>query len=103
MNKTESKAELIARLTEEADTGTVATVAMSGREERVSLITALEFRRDQYGLTKAEFARILGMHRSNYSDFTSGGRCGFPLSARKRAYAIGVPANVLLQKGDSHE
>lgn len=84
----DSKAELIHCLMAEADAGVVC---------KVSVIDALDFRRDQYGLTWAEFGAILGISASQMSYFKTGRR-RLPLNAMKRAYAIGVPADVLLQR-----
>jgi antitoxin component HigA of HigAB toxin-antitoxin module len=72
------------------------TEAQIGKAVDVSVADALEFRRDQYGLTQSEFAAVLGMQKSHYSEVLSGKR-RLPLEATKRAFAIGVPAEVLLQ------
>lgn len=56
---------------------------------------ALEFRRDQYGLSQADFAFVLGMQPSHYSEVINGKR-NLPMSAMKAAYKLGVPAEVLL-------
>lgn len=66
-----------------------------GKRHRVSLADALEFRRDQYGLTAAQFAGVIGMSPTHYSEVISGKR-DIPIKAAKRAFAIGVPADVLL-------
>jgi transcriptional regulator with XRE-family HTH domain len=79
--------ELVERLMSEASAGV---------SSNVPLVVALEFRRDQYGLSQRQFARILGIQPSHYSEFISGER-GLSLRALRRACAIGVPANVLLQ------
>ena len=68
----------------------------SPRKADVSIVDALEFRRDQYGLKRTEFAAVLGMTPGHYSEVISGKR-SLPINATKRAYAIGVPADVLLQ------
>ena len=70
--------------------------AQAGVRCECTLADALEFRRDQYGLNKGEFAALLGMQASHYGEIVRGKR-GMPLRAIKRAYAIGVPADVLLQ------
>lgn len=70
--------------------------AQSGKSADVRITDALEFRRDQYGLTQREFAAILGLQNSHYSEIISGKR-RLTLGATKRAFAIGVPAEVLLQ------
>lgn len=74
------------------------TEAQAGKASAVSLADALEFRRDQYGLKSAEFAAILGLTPPKYSEVINGKR-NMPLNARIRAFAIGVPAEVLLQPG----
>lgn len=88
LNKKEIKESIIARLTEQAKNGVKC---------EISIIDGIEFRRDQYGLNKSEFALIIGMSKSHYSDFIHGRR-QLPLSAIKRAYAIGVSADILLNK-----
>ena len=62
----------------------------------VRLADALEFRRDQYDLTKRDFAFLLGLTPGNYIEILKGVRKRLPIDATKRAYAIGVPADVLL-------
>lgn len=86
LNKREPKSELILRLLAET----------KAQRPIVSVVDAMEFRRDQYGLTMAEFAAVLGMLPSHYSEFASGKR-PLTMKAVRRAYAIGVPADVLLQ------
>lgn len=68
----------------------------SGAPAAVSVAEALEFRRDQYELTKREFAGVLGLRASHYSEVVNGRR-RLPIDATRRAFAIGVPAHVLLQ------
>lgn len=63
----------------------------------VNIPSALEFRRDQYGLSQQEMADILGIEASHYSEIIHGKR-ELPKAAMCRAYDIGVPASVLLQK-----
>lgn len=76
--------------------------AQAGKMCRVSIGDSLEFRRNQYGLKAKEFAAILGMTPSHYSEVINKGR-NLPLNARIRAFAIGVPAEVLLQPGSEME
>ena len=83
INKRETTPELMARLH--------GTVIVSP----VKLIKALEFRRLQYDLTQRDFAAVLGLTPGNYGEILAGRR-RLPLTATKRAYAIGVPADVLL-------
>ncbi len=61
------------------------------------LVDAVEFRREQYGWTSMRMAVALGLAKSHYSEFVHGKR-NLPLEARIKAYAIGVPAAVLLQE-----
>lgn len=65
-----------------------------------SVVDALEFRRSQYDLTQRDFAELLGLTPGNYGEILAGRR-RLPINATKRAYAIGVPADVLL--GDYDE
>lgn len=74
----------------------LAEVEAQAKEDSSSLIAALEFRRDQYELTQAEFAFVLGLYPSHYNEIIKGKRA-LPLRATKRAFAIGVPASALLQ------
>ena len=85
LNKREPKPVLMARLMTEA----------CGKKHKVSLADALEFRRDQYCLSAAEFSMVLGISRSHYSEVVHGVR-DLPIKSVKRAFAIGVPAEVLL-------
>lgn len=87
LNKREPKHILILRLLAEAETP---------KEGLPSVVDAVEFRRDQYGLTRSEFAAVLGLAPGHYSEFINGQRA-LPPKAMKRAFAIGVPADVLLQ------
>lgn len=86
LNKPESKAQIIARLMTQRDL----------KRADVSISEALEFRREQYGLNAAEFAFVLGLERSHYNEIVNGRR-EIPKKAMRRAFAIGVPATVLLQ------
>ena len=65
-----------------------------------SVVDALEFRRSQYDLTQRDFAELLGLTPGNYGEILAGRR-RLPINATKRAYAIGVPADLLL--GDFYE
>jgi len=87
LNEAEPRPAMILRLLSEAQ---------QGQPCAVSIAEAMEFRRHQYGLKASEFAAILGLTAPHYSEMASGKR-NFPLNARIRAYAIGVPAEVLLQ------
>lgn len=85
LNQREAKPVLIARLMTEA----------CGKTHHVSLTDALEFRRDQYGLSAKEFAMLINLSQSHYSEVIHGLR-DLPIKSVKRAFAIGVPAEVLL-------
>ncbi len=85
LNRREPKPILMARLMTEA----------CGKPAPVGLSDALEFRRNQYDLTCYEFSMMLGLQKSHYSEVIHGLR-DLPIKSVKRAYAIGVPADVLL-------
>lgn len=87
LNNREPKPAMILRLL---------TEAQMGKTVNVGVAEALEFRRDQYGLSKSEFAAILGLQKSHYCEIINGKR-QLPIGATKRAFAVGVPAEVLLQ------
>ena len=61
-----------------------------------STIEAVEFRREQYRLTQEQWARVLRMSPSRYSEFVNGRR-GLPKRAMTYAYAFGVPPECLFQ------
>lgn len=82
----ENKTDRLKRLMHEANMGIYG---------KVTATEALEFRRDQYDLTQAEFAAILKMQPSHYSEFINGKR-DLPKRAMRRAIAIGVPAECAL-------
>ncbi len=86
LNTPESKEHLIGRL----------LVESRGKPASVSVSTALEFRRQQYGLSCDEFAFILGVRPSHYNEVINGKR-EIPKAMMRRAFAIGVPADILLQ------
>ena len=65
LNKREPKHTLILRLLAEAETP---------KTGLPSVVDALEFRRDQYGLTRSEFAAVLGLAPGHYSEFINGKR-----------------------------
>lgn len=58
--------------------------------------SAVEFRRKEYGWTKARMAEVLGLTRGHYTEFVQGKR-RLPVNARCKAFEVGVPAEVLLQ------
>jgi hypothetical protein len=61
-----------------------------------SIVDAVEFRREQYGLTQSQWAYVLRMQPSHYSEFVASKRA---LSKRSMGYAFayGVPAEALFQ------
>ena len=62
-----------------------------------SVIAAVEFRREQYGLNCNQWSAVLQMEPSHYSEFVNGKR-DLPKSAMATAYAYGVPADALFQE-----
>lgn len=61
-----------------------------------SIRSAVEFRRESYGWSRAVMAKKLGIQRSHYYEFVNGKR-GLSYRAMCKAFELGVPANVLLQ------
>jgi antitoxin component HigA of HigAB toxin-antitoxin module len=61
-----------------------------------SIIDAVEFRRDQYGFKRWQWAAMLGMSPPHYTDFIKGRR-NLTLKHAARAYELGVPADALFQ------
>ena len=64
--------------------------------ELPSIIDAVEFRRETYGLTQKNWAFVLGMCPSHYSEFINGKR-RLPVAAMARCFEHGVPAEGLFQ------
>ncbi len=62
-----------------------------------TVVAAVEFRRDQYGLNESQMAQVLGLPRSHYCEFVAGRR-GLSHQAMMRAFVVGVPAECLFQK-----
>lgn len=62
-----------------------------------TVVEAIEELRNKYGWSKSRMAQELGIQKSNYSEILAGRR-RLPLEATKRAYFLGVPAKILLQK-----
>lgn len=83
----EAKAALIQDLKQRAD----ACTAASGLTEA----EALEYRRKEYGLTKGQFAAVLGLDATNYGAVTLGKR-RLPAASIGRAAAIGVSLQPML-------
>ena len=61
-----------------------------------SVVDAVEFRRDQYQLTQAQWAKVIGTSASHYSEFASGKR-GLTLFQAAKCFQFGVPAECLFQ------
>jgi antitoxin component HigA of HigAB toxin-antitoxin module len=65
-------------------------------ENLPSIIDAIEFRRDQYGFKKWQWAMLLGIAPPHYCDFIHGRR-KLTLKQAARAFELGVPAEALFQ------
>jgi antitoxin component HigA of HigAB toxin-antitoxin module len=87
LNKRESSDQVVARLLMEI-------ASYEAREPH--LADALEFRREAYGLSMAEFALVLGIAKSSYTEILRGNR-HLTRKAQQRAYVIGVIPDALLQ------
>lgn len=61
-----------------------------------SIVDAVEFRRDQYMLTQREWAKVIGISQSHYSEFVHGKR-GLTLAQAAKCFEYGVPAECLFQ------
>lgn len=61
-----------------------------------TIIEAVEFRREQYGLNQRQMALVLGMGPSHYNEFIKGKR-ELPKHSMAQAFAFGVPAERLFQ------
>lgn len=61
-----------------------------------SIIDAVEFRRDQYMLTQSDWAKVIGIQKSHYSEFVNGKR-NLTLAQAAQCFAFGVPAEALFQ------
>lgn len=65
------------------------------------LPAALDDCRQRHALSMAEFTALLGMQRTHMSDVMNGKR-HLPIGATRRAYALGIPADVLLQEPNAN-
>ena len=66
-----------------------------------SVIDYVEFRRQQYGLTKRDWAKVIGIGVGHYTEFTQGKR-NLTLNQAAKCFRFGVPAEGLFQcKSDS--
>lgn len=81
-----AKAKIMGRLLREAARGV---------RSKIKEADALEFRREAYDLTAYEFAQVLGMTPSHYSEVVNERR-RLPIKAVARAVAIGVLPEPLL-------
>ena len=88
LNERESTASVMRRLRRD----------VRPRKHKVSVADALEFRREAYDLTRVQFCELLGMRPSHYSEVVNG-RTPLPIKATRKAFALGVPPEVLLQIG----
>ena len=61
-----------------------------------SIVEALEFRREQYGISQKEWAKLIGIAQTHYSEFVNGKR-DLSKKAMAGAYEFGVPADCLFQ------
>jgi antitoxin component HigA of HigAB toxin-antitoxin module len=69
--------------------------AAAGITSVVTEAEALEFRRDQYGLSAKDFSAVLGLGASHYSEVIHGKR-RLPIRSVAKAIAVGVPSQPLL-------
>ncbi len=60
-----------------------------------SVSEAIEFRQREFGWTQTRMASALGLTRGHYSEIMHGKRA-LPYHCACRAYALGVPAEILL-------
>ena len=67
---------------------------------RPSIIDAVEFRRDAFQLTQRDWAKVIGIRQSHYSEFVSGKR-NLTLKQASQCFAFGVPAECLFQCSNS--
>ena len=86
LNEKEPITDIITRLINEAD---------NGLDSDVSAVDAVLFRIDQYGLNQRQFAEIIGMTESSFSEFMNGKR-KLTRKAVKRCIAIGVSVKPLV-------
>ena len=75
-------------------------MAERGVKSDVTPSAALEFRREQYGLSVKEFSFILGLERSHYNEVINGKR-EITVKAMRKAAAIFVVPEALLSQPDT--
>jgi Lar family restriction alleviation protein len=61
-----------------------------------AITQVLELKRQASGMTQKDFAALIGLSSPHYSEIINGKR-RLPLGATKKAFAIGIPAAILLQ------
>ena len=61
-----------------------------------SVIEAVEFRREAYGLTQEQWAEVLDITQQNYTAFVHGNH-KLTLAQSAKAFEYGVPADCLFQ------
>lgn len=71
------------------------------------IVDAVQFRQEQYGWNDTRMAAMLDLSLPHYSEFKHGKR-NLPINSIRKAYAIGIPASVLLadqikQELESHD
>lgn len=66
--------------------------------DRAVQIKAVEERRWELRINKTQWAYLLDIEKSQYSEFVNGKR-GLPFRALVKAYEYGVPFEALLQPG----
>lgn len=89
LNMREPTVDVVKRLEKEANTGLLLPPHVTQR-------TAIEFRRDQYGLTIEQWAtKVLHVPTHHYQAYL-GGTGRLSINALRRAAAVGVPLVALL-------
>lgn len=71
-------------------------------EHLPTIAEALEFRIEQYGHSRKEAAKIIGIQQSKLSEYLSGKR-RVPLAVLWKLHKYGLPANVLMQVQKVHQ
>lgn len=67
------------------------------------LYKVLETKRIKLHLSKRAFASVLGVTPTFYCYFSKGKKPQLPLNATKKAYALGIPADILLGVYEKHK
>lgn len=87
LNTRETKHQILARLLADTEKPQI--------NGRVSFVDSIEFRREQYGLSQREFAFILRMSESKYSELKNQ-KINLTKPQAARLFQIGVPAEAIL-------